>query len=84
MLEGDGGTDRATSEEETKPERISVMTLAGDGGGARRRRRRRRLSCLFSCRLFPNPTKRNASQADKRRTDGRGGGGSGGEALISL
>ena len=42
----------------------------------------RRLSYLFSCRLFPNPTKRNASQADKRRTDGRGGGGSG-EALIS-
>ena len=84
MLEGDG----RTASEETKPERISVMTLAGDGGGARRRRsdlggRRRRLSCLFSCRLFPNPTKRNASQADKRRTDGRGGGGSG-EALISL
>ena len=39
MLEGDGGTDRRRRIEETKPERISVMTLA-DGGGARRRRKR--------------------------------------------
>ena len=39
MRATDERTGGAASEEETKPERVSVMTLAGDGGGARRRRR---------------------------------------------
>ena len=50
MLEGDGRTDRAASEEETKPERISVMTLAGeDGGGGEGGGRRRRAAASRVC-----------------------------------
>ena len=67
---------------------FALMTLArvgvGEGGEWVRGERRRHaaappplVSCLFSCRLFPNPTKRNASQAS-------GGGGGGAKALISL
>ena len=92
MRATDERTGGAASEEETKPERVSVMTLAGDGGGARRRRRvisegAAAAASRVCFHVVSSQIRRNemrVRQADKRRTDGRGGGGSGREALISL
>ena len=84
----DERTGAASEEEETKtkPERISVMTLAGEdggggeGGGGRRRHAAASRVCFHVVSSQIRRNEMRVRQTSGGREDGRGGG----EALISL